>query len=125
MKLTDYEIIRHGVEHSDYFQGCGVSFTRFDHVCTGIGDTEAEAFNDALDSVAQGHSFDIGEIERVEKENTEWSEEDVQTAIGATDEEMEDNDQPPYWHVSIRYNVFATDEEGQAAHEEWLARDAA
>ncbi len=106
-KITSYEIIRHGAEHSDYFQGCGVSYTSFNHVSTGIGDTEAEAFDDALESIAQSHSFVDGEIERIEKEHgQEWSEEDMQTVIGATDEEMEGNDQPPYWHVSIRYNII-------------------
>jgi hypothetical protein len=46
--VEKYEIIDHGVENSDYFQGCGVSFTEFESVYTGTGDTPAEALDDAL-----------------------------------------------------------------------------
>lgn len=49
----DYEILSHGIEHSQYFQGCGTAFTEFTDVATGIGDTEAEAFEDALDMLVQ------------------------------------------------------------------------
>jgi len=51
MKLVEYEIIDHGMMYSDYFQGCGVSCTRFTHVWTGIGDSCKEAYNDALDQM--------------------------------------------------------------------------
>jgi len=46
--IVDYEIINHGVEHEQYFQGCGATFTKFDAVFTGIGDSEHEALEDAL-----------------------------------------------------------------------------
>lgn len=51
MKVIEYEIINHGMEHSQYFQGCGVYGTRFTHVWTGIGDSSKEAYNDALDQM--------------------------------------------------------------------------
>lgn len=51
MKLSEYEIIDHGMEHSQYFEGCGVYGTRFTHVWTGIGDSCKEAYNDALDQM--------------------------------------------------------------------------
>lgn len=105
-KLTDYQILRHGVESSDYFQGCGTSHTQFDHVQTGIGDTEEEAFNDAIESIAMSESFAEGEIERLEKEHGEnWDGRNVQAVCGLSDEEVEGNDSLPYWRVSIRYNV--------------------
>jgi hypothetical protein len=53
-RIEDHEVIVHGVEHEQYFQGCGVSFTPFTDVATGIGDDAAEAFEDALESLAQG-----------------------------------------------------------------------
>jgi hypothetical protein len=52
--IEGHEVIVHGVEHSQYFQGCGVSFTPFEDVATGIGCDAAEAFDDALESLAQG-----------------------------------------------------------------------
>ena len=51
--ITDYEIINHGVQHSDYFQGCGTAFTEYEDVATGIGCSEREALEDALESLAQ------------------------------------------------------------------------
>lgn len=115
--ISDYEIIRHGVEHSDYFQGCGTAFSKFEHVSTGIGDTEKEAFEDALESMAMGHSFGEGQIEKLEADETKWDTRDIQEAIGATDEEMEGNDSTPYWHVSIRYNVREIEDNGLRAVE--------
>jgi len=52
MKLIEYEILDHGMMYSDYFQGCGVSYTRFTHVWTGAGDSSKEAYNDALDQMS-------------------------------------------------------------------------
>lgn len=53
-RITDYEIIDHGLQHSQYFPGCGVALTRFSHVVTGIGET---AFEAALDAIEQIHSL--------------------------------------------------------------------
>lgn len=52
-KIEDFEIVDHGLENPQYFQGCGVSFTEFVTCSTGIGDNPAEALDDALDSLAQ------------------------------------------------------------------------
>ena len=49
----EYEIISHGFENSQYFQGCGVAFTQYVECHTGIGNTEHEAIEDALDLAAQ------------------------------------------------------------------------
>lgn len=48
-----FRIINHGWEYSDYFQGCGTSFTDFDHCVTGCGNNAKEAYLDAIDSMAQ------------------------------------------------------------------------
>ena len=58
MKLISYEILDHGRDHSQYFQGCGVAFTNFTHVWTGAGDSSKEAYNDALDQAY----MDIGDL---------------------------------------------------------------
>jgi hypothetical protein len=59
--ISEYQILDHGVENSQYFQGCGVSFTKFDDVSTGIGSTPAEALDDALESLAQ-NDWDVSSI---------------------------------------------------------------
>ena len=51
MKVIEYEIINHGMEHSQYFQGCGTSFMDYTHVWTGAGDSSKEAYEDALDQM--------------------------------------------------------------------------
>jgi len=52
-RIGEFELIDHGIEHSQYFQGCGVAFTGFANVATGIGDNPAEAIDDCLEQVAQ------------------------------------------------------------------------
>ena len=52
-KVTVYEIVDHGFESAQYFQGCGTALTEFEDVATGIGDTAREAFEDARESLAQ------------------------------------------------------------------------
>lgn len=50
-KMTEFEIIYHGVDFESYFTGCGISFSRFHNVVTGIGDSELEAINDAISQI--------------------------------------------------------------------------
>lgn len=59
--ITEYQIINHGVQNEQYFQGCGVSFTRFTDVSTGIGESACVAMEDALESLAQ-NDYDVSSI---------------------------------------------------------------
>lgn len=52
--ITTFNLVDHGVEYPDYFQGCGVAFTSYANVATGIGDNPSEAIDDCLDMIAQG-----------------------------------------------------------------------
>ena len=51
--ISEFEIVDHGIEHEQYFQGCGISCTEYEGVATGCGDNYAEAVDDALESLAQ------------------------------------------------------------------------
>ena len=51
-KTTDYEITDYGIENTDYFQGHGTSFTKYEHCSLGYGDTYSEALDDALEQAA-------------------------------------------------------------------------
>ena len=51
-KVTDHQILDHGVDGSQYFPGCGVSCTIYTEVYTGIGDSAHEALEDALEQAA-------------------------------------------------------------------------
>jgi len=55
-----FEIIDHGVEHSQYFPGCDSD--TFDYVITGIGENFEEAFEDCLEQMAN-FGFDVSPLE--------------------------------------------------------------
>jgi hypothetical protein len=50
--IVDFEILDHGVEHSQYFQGCGTAFTSYTDVYTGIGFSAHGALEEALEQAA-------------------------------------------------------------------------
>ena len=51
---SKYQIQTHGVMYPDYFQGAGVMPECYwETVATGVGETEREALDDALESLAQ------------------------------------------------------------------------
>lgn len=52
MNILEYEIIDHGIDSSDYFQGCGIAHTKFDDVATGIGTSVKEALENAAEDLA-------------------------------------------------------------------------
>lgn len=60
--IITHEIIDHGVEHEQYFQGCGVAFTEYNEVFTGIGDSAYEALDDALENAAMS-GYDVSGVE--------------------------------------------------------------
>lgn len=111
------EVIDHGIEHSQYFQGCGTSFTRFENVVTGIGDNFAEAIDDCLESIAQ-QGYDVDALEQLIK--WEFNVDTLPTspsvsALSETgDDDAPDDDAPDYsehhYHVSIRWNEAETTE---------------
>ncbi|KKK79310.1 hypothetical protein LCGC14_2834780, partial [marine sediment metagenome] len=48
--ISNFELVGHGIEHSQYFQGCDEA--TFSHVVTGIGVHPAEAIDDCLEQIA-------------------------------------------------------------------------
>ncbi|CAE7860342.1 unnamed protein product [Symbiodinium microadriaticum] len=131
-KVTSFEGLDHGIENPQFFQGCGTSFTSFDHVATGIGDNPAEALEDCLEMIAQGeHNVDTDDLKaRILAEYNEGQEfpetpsahAELMSANGFGDDDRpEDEDEADdweaakesfndsvdsnYYHYSIRYNV--------------------
>ncbi len=83
--ITDHEIIVHGLMNSQYFQGCGVAFTRFDDVATGIGESPAEALEDALEQLAM----------------SDWETVSIKSTLSSASEITEDMEDC-YYYVSVR-----------------------
>lgn len=61
-RIGEFQLIDHGIEHSQYFQGCGIAFTGFANVVTGIGDNPAKAIDDCLEQIAM-NGFDVEGME--------------------------------------------------------------
>lgn len=97
--IKSHEILDHGVEHSQYFQGCGLAFSTFDDVATGVGDSPFEAAEDALESLAQ-NGWDVSSINNEESKESELPESD------------DESDEPSeiYHYVSIRVSARSESE---------------
>jgi hypothetical protein len=95
LTVTSYSIVDHGIENSQYFQGCGVAFTPYSDVVTGCGNDFREAFQDALESMAQC-GVDTEAFEALVRSEGH----DIEQAGGdVVPEDSEDT----YYYVSIRW----------------------
>lgn len=98
MKATDYEIVNHGYDHCQYFQGCGTYGTPFDEVFTGCADNAKEAYEDAVEQAYSGGRLDHKSLDKLLPTRPK--------GIRRTDRvppslsRHEDSD--VYWYVSIR-----------------------
>lgn len=52
-RIVDYTIVDHGVDHAQYFQGEGPFFSMWDDVATGAGENAKEAYEQAVEQLAQ------------------------------------------------------------------------
>ncbi len=93
-KITSFQVVDHGIEHAQYFEGCGVWGTEYDECVTGCGNDAAEALDDALESIAQ-NGADVSAIEAEVKADIPDMFSDF---VPADAEEV-------YYYVSIRYSI--------------------
>jgi hypothetical protein len=92
-QVAKWQVVNHGVEHSQYFQGCGVSFTEYDWCVTGIGMTASEAREDCFEQLAT-MGFDIPE--QLETDALD------ETGNYSVPEDAQGEDSENYVHISIR-----------------------
>lgn len=93
-----YEIINHGWDNAQYFQGCGVTFTDFNYCVTGCGDDAKEAYEDAVEQVAQVLTSKKFTKLALPKRPRGINAKDKVPARLSRQEENE-----CYWYVSIRF----------------------
>jgi hypothetical protein len=105
MNVTDFEVLNHGVCHSQYFQGCGVSFSRYNYVVTGIGDSEREALDDCLEQMATMADIDVAEFEKMAIKEYGGVSTEPENLCVDDDETCEDCDCELYLFMSIRFNT--------------------
>ncbi len=106
----EFEILNHGIDNPQYFQGCGVYGTEFEHIATGCGESELEALDDALEQIAQTapdrftERLELAILEQYGKPSEDqipWEEYGVEF-----NDDGELTDYPDlYYYISIRYNV--------------------
>ena len=93
--VLSFEVINHGVENSQYFQGCGIAYTSFEDVATGIGDSPFEALEDALESLAQ-NDWDVSGIKNELSKESE---------IPVNEENEENESMDVFHYVSVRVST--------------------
>jgi hypothetical protein len=91
--IVKFELIDHGLEHPDYFQGCGVALTKYEACFTGIGATPYEAAHEALELATHDYSWNDVVFDECETE----IEETLQYRVEAIPD-----DSDATYHVSIR-----------------------
>ena len=92
-KRVEYEIVNHGYENSSYFQGCGVSFTKYNHVATGAGMSAQEAYADAIEQIYSYPGVPEGFV-------FPKCPRSVRSGVVPADCRGEDSE--VYWYVSVR-----------------------
>jgi hypothetical protein len=103
--VADFEVLDHGEDGSQYFPGCGVYGSRFAHVTTGMGDTAADALEEALELMAQD---DVRPSKLQQAEMRRALSNPDKSAFESLDhsECNEDHSGDDWNHyVSVRYNV--------------------
>jgi hypothetical protein len=93
-KIKEFEIIDHGYEHNQYFQGCGVSLTRFDRCYTGAGYSAKEAYKDAVEQVYSSGEYDGNDLPKRPRGIRE------RDKVPAKYVKQEENE--VYWYISVR-----------------------
>lgn len=112
--LKSMRVVFHGFEHAQYFQGHGVSFTKYTHCATGSGQSSHEALMDALECLyVEGFEFTEAMIERClaaqgdptiaaleARADADWSDMHVHCP-----DDIEHENCELYYHVSIDVEI--------------------
>lgn len=104
--IKDFQVIDHGIEHAQFFQGCGVALTNYEHCVTGCGESAADAFNDALDCIGQD-DFNVETIQVSDDGKLFTSEKAEKNSVTTYLEKQglePQDDCELYYYVSIRWN---------------------
>ena len=96
MTMAKYEIIDHGWDNEQYFQGCGTACTPFDRVMTGVGYNAKEAYNDAVEQLYM--TEDSAAVARLHLPTRPHG-------IRAKDKVPAYAHDECWWYVSIRYTL--------------------
>ena len=99
--IGDFELVDHGIKHSQYFQGCGAA--SFRHVATGIGNNPSDAIDDCLEQMAMD-GFETEDMDDRIIAQEGWKVMPLTPSIDITDDRREKEACEMWYHVSIRWN---------------------
>lgn len=107
--VAAFQVLDHGEDGSQYFPGCGVAFTDFEHVATGVGDTASEALADALEQMARGEPEARPTDAQVAEMREHLADPDKSAHASLDHSECGEDHEGDDWHhyVSIRYTLSA------------------
>lgn len=103
--IADYAVEDHGVTNSQYWQGAGVAYSRYDVAYTGVGENAHEAMEDCLEQAA----MDGYDIRKIENEFDPNSEETVERAVRDANPDMDEDDIDTgdvYYYVVLKIEEF-------------------
>lgn len=98
--VVSFEFIDHGIEHPDFFQGCGAALSAWDWCFTGLGGTPYEAAHEALELASHDHRWNDAVMSDAET----WIEEHMGRTLEAFEPIPDDSD--ARYHVSIRIKTI-------------------
>jgi hypothetical protein len=90
------EVRDHGWDHAQYFQGHSAMFTEFDASYLGAGQNAKEAYEDAIDNMAQMGEYDVESKKLPSRPRGIRKTDKVECECG------EDDECEHYYYVSIR-----------------------
>ena len=105
MQKIEYEIIDHGVCGSQYFQGCGTTFTSYSECVTGIGNGPQEALKDACEQLACSSDGDI-DFSELDQEPMMIDSDYTKDTVPEIGDEYPELDNEIYHYISIRWNYI-------------------
>jgi len=96
--ISDYEIVDHGVDNPQYFQGCGIACTDYDDVATGMGTSANEALDDALEQLA----ITDWNVENIKNDMSKENEADGCDHCESCSDCSDQSCEPNQYYVSVR-----------------------
>jgi hypothetical protein len=103
---TDYQITDYGIEHAQYFQGHGTSFTKYAHASLGCGDDYRAALEDALEQASMsGYDIELSVEDLPEQpanaiNGSAWEKHERD----CEEEEHSNCESELYYYVGLRWN---------------------
>lgn len=100
-------IVWHGVDHEQYFPGCGVALTKYDDAVTGCGNDWREALDDALECAAQNGWHDA-ELHTQGQEPPKALRDDIDSHLESLGHTVDCDDDCEHWESGEGLHYYVT-----------------